>query len=173
MIAIFFTCLNLIIPIVHAQEYNPASDVYDSLINVFVPLLIISAYNTSPELKVIVGIFEFIIGAFLAFCFPPVYNFFIYNSTSKYDRVCMISGVIFTFLAFIFVICEKIFVNEFDATFEGIANSIKQIKSKSLIIISYIFFALSIFTYLPTLSFALAIYWIKKDDISEKIGYSW
>uniref|UniRef100_U9UJE4 Uncharacterized protein n=1 Tax=Rhizophagus irregularis (strain DAOM 181602 / DAOM 197198 / MUCL 43194) TaxID=747089 RepID=U9UJE4_RHIID len=35
----------LIIPNVYAQEYNPTSDAYDNLINVLLPLLIISAYK--------------------------------------------------------------------------------------------------------------------------------
>src|SRR5438876_8790072 len=106
MITLFFACMSLIIPNVYAQNYNPGADTYDNLINVLLPLIIYSAYNS--RMKEIVGRLEGLCLGLLLFVFPAVYNFFIYKSTSKYDYVCMISSLlvvpiyVFTYISHIF-----------------------------------------------------------------------
>ncbi|RIA93951.1 hypothetical protein C1645_761149 [Glomus cerebriforme] len=73
------------------------------VINVLLPLLIISAYNSSG-IKKIVGIIEICIMLLFLYTFPATYNFFMYKSTSRYDYVCMISSlpVLPVFLYFYF-----------------------------------------------------------------------
>ncbi|CAB5216559.1 unnamed protein product [Rhizophagus irregularis] len=161
----------LIIPNVYAQEYNPTSDAYDNLINVLLPLLIISAYKS--RYKYLIGIFEFCLLWIYLFIFPPIYNYFVYKSTYKYDFVCMISCII---LSTCFV-CLLAY---------GIKNNVTVIKSidkpakkPSRLIFTpkqYIISGLLLIlicSIMPSLSFTYAIYWIRKDVIIEKITYGW
>src|SRR6266496_1701768 len=155
MFTLFFTLMGLlIIPNVYAQEnqeYNATSVIYDNLINVLLPLLIISAYKSS-RFKNIIGGLEYILILLYLFSFPPIYNFFIYNIHSKYDYVCMISGFLVLFFLPSFIIFSKFFRNKWCK------------------IILFYLYSLSL---LPPFSFACTIFWIKKDDISEKIGHEW
>src|ERR1043166_7833511 len=91
---VFFTLLSLLLPFVYAQDeqkYNPTQDGFDNLVNVLIPLLIIAAYNSN--MKNLVGNIEFFTFFLLLIIFPPIYNFFVYKSTSKFDYICMVSSI--------------------------------------------------------------------------------
>jgi hypothetical protein len=170
MIMLFFTFVSFIITNVYAQEYNPTSDTYDNLVNVLLPLLIISAYKS--RYKHLIGLFEFCILWIYLFFFPPIYNYFLYKSTSKYDFICMISCLILTtyFIGiFAYVIKNNII--------EIIDKPVKPYRRQQPSTGQYVIMAsLSILfgsVVLPSFSFTYAIFWIRKDVIIEKITYEW
>lgn len=170
MIITFVTFISLIIPNVFAQEYNPTSDTYDNLINVLLPLLIISAYKS--RYKHLIGLFEFCILWVYLFFFPPIYNYFVYKSTSKYDFVCMISCIILsTYFVCIFAYIIK------NNIIKIIDKPAKPRRKQNLTTKQYIISALLSILFgsvvLPTFSFTYAIFWIRKEVIIEKITYGW
>src|SRR3989442_2082791 len=133
----------LIIHYVYAEGYNPCNDTYDNLINVLLSLIIYSAYKS--RMKEIVGRIEGLSLGLLLLVFPVMYNFFLYKSTSKYDYLCVISSLFIIPIYILSFISVKPF-------------------TKFMIRILIIFI-------MPTLTFTIAIFWIRKDIMSKKIGY--
>jgi hypothetical protein len=102
--------------------------------------------------KETVGRLEGLCLGLLLFIFPAIYNFFLYKSTFKYDYVCMISSLLVV----------PIYI------FTFISNFFKKniVKFTIFMIVSFLTVYIA-----PTLTFTIAIFWIRKDVMREKIGY--
>jgi hypothetical protein len=81
-----------------------SSDAFDNLVYTLLPLFVVSAYKCEGRIKAIVGKIEAFVLSIFIFGFPPLYNFFVHEVTSKFDYVCMIlASVFFTLLLLVFI----------------------------------------------------------------------
>jgi hypothetical protein len=106
MIAPFFILLSLILPNVYAQDeqkYNPGPDILNYFIFTLLPLLVFFAYNSIGDAKKYISLIETGILILLLLIFPPIYNYFIYESTSTFGYTFMVLSLV----SIIIVLCEK------------------------------------------------------------------
>lgn len=167
MIALLFTLLSLILPNIYAQDeqkYNPTSDAFDNLVYTLLPLFVVSAYNGEGRMKVIISIIEAIIGVSLLLFFLPLYNFLVHKGTSKFDYVWMVSTVIFALSAFSFA-----FLHFFGMSTLNVFKKNQRWWKKFI----YVVVTIGNIIGMISLVITFAIYWIKINDINEKIGYEW